>query len=516
MGHAFLHSFRARFATFPGLAPKLLLGGLFVGALAIRCVELDNPVLAFAATRQYRSAIIARALFYAMAPWIPEAKRIVAAQANRSQGRLEPPITEAITALGYRIAGSEQIAIPHLLTTSFWLVGAFCLYRCARRLQLGASAFVALAYVLFQAFGVIASRSFQPDPLLIMSICASLYAILEDDFAPAPRRLALAAATTGFAMLVKPVAAFFLLPVFAALCIRRAFPLRWLASYRPWVFGAIALLPTALYYLPGLIGGGAIAGQAQTSFLPQMWHSHGFWLDWLRKIDFVLGRPALYAALLGSLLAPTPLARLVLFMLWLGYFAYGVTFTRHISSHDYYQLPLILIVGLAWAALCERAFGFLRRFDPGWRWAVALAGSCLFGYLALTSIRDRALPMLQRRNDAGIAMYKQVGEVVHHSNKVVFLSPDSYGGPMQYFGEIAGWNWPTLLDQKRARKRGYPFGDPLANLAEKRAAGAEYFVATSKRELHRQRVLSDYLYKSFQCVRRTDDYVVYDLVHKRP
>src|SRR5258706_7370780 len=44
--------------------------------------------------------------------------------------------------------------------------------------------------------------------------------------------------------------------------------------------------------------------------------------------------------------------------LWAGYFLFGIYFNYHISTHDYYSLPLIPIVLLSLAPLADHVFGY--------------------------------------------------------------------------------------------------------------------------------------------------------------
>jgi hypothetical protein len=121
------------------------------------------------------------------------------------------------------------------------------------------------------------------------------------------------------------------------------------------------------------------------------------------------------------------------------------------------------------------------------------------------------LAELQVRNDAGIALYAEIGERLQHSERVVFLSPDSYGGPLRTYGEIAGWAMPTARQQWQARARGRAVRDPIDRLEDYRRQGARYFVSTSRQELRRQAPLGEWLEQHCRRVQRTKVYVIYDL-----
>ena len=45
---------------------------------------------------------------------------------------------------------------------------------------------------------------------------------------------------------------------------------------------------------------------------------------------------------------------------WVGYFVYGMTFSHHISTHDYYQLPFVPAVAIGIAAAAQVVINKMR------------------------------------------------------------------------------------------------------------------------------------------------------------
>jgi len=74
----------------------------------------------------------------------------------------------AIGSGAFRTPGevADYLPAPSLILLA-WLLGGLALYALARRIASADGALVALLYYLFLDFGVIASRSFQPDPLMV-------------------------------------------------------------------------------------------------------------------------------------------------------------------------------------------------------------------------------------------------------------------------------------------------------------------------------------------------------------
>ena len=90
------------------------------------------------------------------------------------QGILEPPIMEFAVATGYRVLGGERLWLPRLFSTIFWLTGGGFLYLIGKRVADGDAALFGTAFYLFLPFATVASRSFQPDPLMVMLMLASV------------------------------------------------------------------------------------------------------------------------------------------------------------------------------------------------------------------------------------------------------------------------------------------------------------------------------------------------------
>ena len=102
---------------------------IFLLAALIRRDEIQAP--GFGLTREYTSAIIARAYYFNDNDKIDSWRQNIA-KANKSQQPiLEPPITEYLTSLLYRIIGNEKIWHARYLTISFWLIGGVYMYKTA-------------------------------------------------------------------------------------------------------------------------------------------------------------------------------------------------------------------------------------------------------------------------------------------------------------------------------------------------------------------------------------------------
>src|SRR3989304_5705618 len=206
---------------------EILLGILILLGFSLRMVDLTDPPLDFHPTRQFRGAVVARSIYYELAPSNDPYIQQQAVSLRNSVSDLEPPILETIVALAYLVTGGEQLWGARIITSLFWVLAAVPLYALARRFTSPAAPLLCVAYYLFLPFGVLASRSFQPDPFLVAWVILAMYAT----YRWAETRLwtwALLAATSGgLAILIKAFAAYFVLGILAgvvlfALGLRRA------------------------------------------------------------------------------------------------------------------------------------------------------------------------------------------------------------------------------------------------------------------------------------------------------
>jgi len=486
----------------------VVLGVLLVTALGVRLYRASDPPLNFHETRQYRSLIIARAYYFDRSASVPEWVKHVARSSAQKQGILEPPILEFLVSWGYHAVGGERLWLAPLLSSLFWLIGGCCLYRIGERIAGADSALFSVAFFLFLPFAVVASRTFQPDPLMVMLMVASVWAVLRYHDTPSRSRLAIAALCSASAFLVKPASIFMILGAFGALEIRRRGVRSALTSRASLVFVTTTLLPTLSAYAFGLFTGRFLLGEAQKTLLPRLWTTPFFWRSWLDNIHLTVGLTAFVMALLGLLLLRTGVPRTLMVGLWLGYVTFGLAFNYNFATHDYYQLPLIPLVALTLGPIMALIIDQIRQVHAERRWRIATSMVLVLA-LAL-SVRTARARLSAADAWQRVSTEQEIGQVVEHSTKTIFLSSD-YGVPLEYHGLLSGAAWPLRDDFEWERLAGV---STLA--AEERfeagfaAASAEYFIVEDLRELERQDDLKQFLSR-FPIVSQNDRYVIYRL-----
>jgi 4-amino-4-deoxy-L-arabinose transferase-like glycosyltransferase len=221
---------------------------LFIGALAIRLFDLTDLPNDFYMVRQYRSLLIARGMYYATLPSVPQWQRDFAISQGKGEGLIEPPIMEMLTALTYRVTG-EQIWVGRVYASLFWLTGGLALWLLAKELKMREGAFIAVAYFLFVGFGMNASWAFMPDSLMTALIAWSMWGLQRWENRRTWKAAMLAGILTGLAILVKSVAVFPLLGAALGLVINRRSIKAIFTDKQTWLVAGITALPTIIYYI---------------------------------------------------------------------------------------------------------------------------------------------------------------------------------------------------------------------------------------------------------------------------
>ncbi len=494
----------------------LLISFMFLASFGIRLYHLNAPPLDYHAVRQYHSLIIAKSLYYdtlsqETSSAIPGWKKQIAGLNRQRQRVWEPPIMEGLTVVGYHLAGGEYFWIPRLLAAILWCLGGVFLYQIAQRindLKSGAAVF-STAFYLFLPFGVSASRSFQPEPLMIMALVASIYVMLRYYELPSTSRLFLTAAVWALAFLIKGISVFPILISFLFIGMN-------VPGYRQVVFRVQtlillvgALLPTILFYTYGIFISKSLLGVATGNILPHILLLPSFWKGWVEQIGTVVGYTALVGAFLGTLLLREGLPRGLLLGLWCGYVAFGLIFSYPVHTHDYWNLQIVPIAALALGPLAALIIHHICRMNPHWFWQVTLVGILLFAALILFVLaRPKSLPTVLERK---VQVAQEVGTLVSHSTRTIFLSSD-YGLPLEYHGELSGVPWPITSDLEWEKLAG------VKTLAAKelyrtrfQVDSPEYFIVLDLAEFDAQPDLRDFLTRNFHVFAHSDDYLIFDL-----
>jgi Dolichyl-phosphate-mannose-protein mannosyltransferase len=488
----------------------LVIAFLLIG-IGVRLIDLSNPPLDFASTRQLHSLILARGYYYSMdlpsTRSLPADQRAFGIKAGQEELLVEPPLLEHLTAYTYALVGQENFEIPRLYSIFFWVLGGIPLYLLVKKLIPINGAIAALAFYELLPFGVIASRSFQPDPLMILLILWALYFQYRWSEQDTLKNALLASVFTGLAVFVKTTAVFFVGVPFIGFVLAKGFG-KAVKNWRVYMMAAISLLPSVIYIaLSATIGNnsGSIFG---SRFFPQLYIQPHWYQSWFMMAKSVVDYIPLFMAVLAFFLLPKNKTRIIYGCLWIGYLLQGFVFSYNIYTHNYYQLPIIPMVaigfGLVFSAIIQR----IESLKPNTLARVFMAGVLLFA-MALTVLKSRAdLVSADYRYEE--TYWKQLGDKIGQSTPIVALTHD-YGYRLSFWGFIKPKLWDTQGDEVVERLSGtqeLSFDQKFAQITQ----GCDYFLVTLIDDFNSQKDLHDYLFAHYPYV-QGEGYYLFDLQH---
>jgi hypothetical protein len=472
----------------PNWLKKVVLISVFATGLLIRFYDLTDPPLDFHETRQMGAAVTARGMYYQMQQSAPEDVRQLAINLWRSIPVYEPQILERLVATTYWLVGDEYLWIARIYSSVFWIFGAIGLYLLAKEMTSADAGIIATAFFLFLPYGIKASRSFQPDPLMVCFIIWAMWSLHRWSLHPTWKRAIAAGILSGMAILVKAVAVFFILgAIMGVLAFSLGFR-RIFKNKQLWVMALLAVLPGLTYY--AIISMSRISSQVGSfifSFQSLLLQPY-FYIRWVNNINFVTGFMALIAGLLGMILFEKPSARGIAVGLWAGYIVFGLCFPYHYMTHDYYHLSIIPI-----SALCISPFALfiLKKIAKQtfiWRTITVL----ILIFAAGFQLWDTRVELARENNREEIKGWIKMGQELPRDGGIVALT-HSYGFRLKYYGWVEAAIWPYISDIEMSQiAGGGPFDYPKE--FEKRTSGSAYFLVTNYAELEGQPSLKEILY----------------------
>jgi 4-amino-4-deoxy-L-arabinose transferase-like glycosyltransferase len=477
---------------------------LFGAGLGIRLVRLTDPPLDVHPTRQFHSALMARGMYYQTLTDVPEWQQKMAVQQWKREPVIEPPVMENLVAFSYKLAGGEYLWLARIISSIFWLLGGITLFFLARDLTNIDGGVVSLAFYLFLPYAVTTSRSFQPDPLMVSLITASLWAFNVWRMKGGWKWAITAGIISGLTLFVKNVSVFFLLIPFAAVILSRGLKTM-LRSAQMWVLAGLAALPAAGYTLYNTLVTHQMDQQFNLRFFPNLWVTPSNYVMWFSQIVTVVTWGGFFLGLAGALLFKGKEIRVYILSLWAAYVLYGLTFAYHIGTHDYYQLPLVTIAAVSLAPLGSLIFSALPDLNPGKFMRPALGVFCAAALVGAFWVNWSAIDASDFSDQP--VFWRNLGDKLRGSSTVA-LTQD-YGYRLEYYGWDNAENWPASGDFYVRELAGKPKSDILKKI-QNDIQGKQYFLVTLLDDFDRQPELKEYLNATYS-VEKGDGYLIYDL-----
>ncbi len=474
--------------------------------LGLRLYDLTDQPLDFHPTRQLRGALIARSMYYQMLPNAdPQARQIAVGIANTT-GQYEPSIVEKLVAMTYLALGREVLWVSRIYTSLFWLIGGVALYDLARRMTSYSGALVALAYYLILPFAVQASRSFQPDPGMVMWIILTVYALYRWGEKPSWKWAILAGALGGMAILTKVVAGYIVGGAAVAVVLSTLGLRRFWRNPQVWSMAVLMVAPSAIYYL-GRSGRASDYFSGWTLSLSHLLLEPSFYARWLNLVQDLMGLWVLLLALVGVAISKKR-ERLLLLGLWVGYGLYGFFLPYQMYTHNYYHLQLVPIIALSLAPIGQLIIERVSKQPKTWQ-ALA-AAAALLGVIFLAGISITTLNQKNYRGEP--AHWEEIAALLPTDGKIIGLTQD-YGYPLAYYGWRKVQLWPIRGERQLSDLRG--ISKEFQDFFAKRTEGRSYFLITAFSQLDDQPDLKQYLEEIYPVAAQGEGYLIYDLLHPR-
>lgn len=484
----------------------LCLSVLVVAGIGLRFINITNPPLDLHAWRQLRAAAITRSMYYTM---LPDADPDVVAQARylgATYTHMEPRIFEQLVAWIYLLTG-EQLWLARLYSILFYVVGGIGLFILARWIAGIDGAMVSLAYYLFLPFGVTHSRIFLPDLLMLPFIIFGLVAIYRWIEIRSWKWVLLAGGLSGFAILVKAFAVYYLIiPTFLLLLTSSGKLKQTFRSPQTWVLLGLMILIPGSYYFSGVTRGAG--NYISTWSLPylNLLLDPNFYIGWFHKLgEFNL--TLLVISLLSLPLLPKQ-GRVLAAGLWLGYVALGLTLPSLIRSHAYYSLPLVFIVALS---LSGSAKLFLSKVaEQKLFWQIIFLAGVLIGLGDSMIMARKPLTAEDYRQEP--AFWQALGKRLPTDGNIIGLSED-YNTRIQYYGWRYVKQYPFRDDFDMSILAGGNFNpeDDNWGFFKGQVEGMDYFLVTTLDEFDNQPYLRRILYENYSIVMQDERFVLFDL-----
>lgn len=410
---------------------------LLVAGFMVRLIDLTDQPLDFHATRQLRGAVIARQIFLKMDPSADLEHATYATDPALLDyvSRREPPITEGVVAFIYLLIGKEVLWVSRIVTSLFWCGGGLGLYYLIKRLSSQGGALISLGFYLFVPFGVIASRSFQPEALMVAGMIWSQVCFLRWFEDRTWKNAIIAGLVTGLTILVKPNPIFMLIPAYGLILLFSDGLGNVIKNGKVWLIAGISAFFSLIYYL--------FFNPAAGGFLENFWRdirtvipTTRYFLGWGSIVTDIIPFAILAFAFAGTLLYRRN-GRLMTIGLWVGYVILGIFVPHHISTHNYYSIVLVPITAIALGPIAGAIVDLAAE-----KKTILKVGLLLVGVLTILYSSWNVYKILKEKDYRGEPFgWALIGDALPADQSVIALS-HNYGTNMAYYAYRMVEFWP--------------------------------------------------------------------------
>ncbi len=351
------------------ISTKFLLAILLLGGFLVRLYKINAPLADWHSWRQADTAAVSRNFlkygYDLLHPRFDDLSNIPSGLDNPKGYRfVEFPIYnlfhafvfQIFTILGIDLFSFE--ATGRLISTLFWLMGGYFLFKSVSLLINRRAAFLTLFFFLFLPYGIFYSRTILPDPAMVALSLASIFFLLQSFSVESKIKwlsVFISWLFASTAILVKPYAVFLLSPswliIFAKLFLEKQ------NKKTIFLYSIFYILISALPFIiwrywmqqfpEGIPANKWLLNESGIRFRPAWWR----WLFGERIGKVILGFWGPTFLSLG-VISKINKKNLLFFGWLLGGFLYLSIFAQGNVQHDYYQILLIPILSVFLAFGC--------------------------------------------------------------------------------------------------------------------------------------------------------------------
>ncbi len=320
---------------------------IVIGALGVRLYKIDNPIADWHSWRQADTAAVARNFYQdGYNPFYPQGDDLTPISDNgminvHRYRFVEFPIYSSIIYLGYLINNGVDERIARFVAALFSLGSLIFVYHITKRYFGKTTGYLAATFYAFLPYNIYFSRVVLPEASLVFFSLGMFYFWDLWIERKSYTKLIISGIFTALALLTKPQAVFYLIPLIYLYYQRygRIFPTQKMF----WVVGILSVLPFIGWrlwisqYPEGIPSASWLLNGDGIRFKPIFWK----WIlnDRLgREILSVSGSILLFT---GLLIKPLKQQTWTLHLLTLASFLFLVVFATGNVRHDYYQYFII-------------------------------------------------------------------------------------------------------------------------------------------------------------------------------
>ncbi|MBN1405027.1 MAG: glycosyltransferase family 39 protein [Candidatus Omnitrophica bacterium] len=460
-------------------------------SVVVRMINITMPLLEGTATRQIRTAMVARNLFlqhfnifYPSADFLGPGPGYLV---------LEFPFLNAIIAFFYKILGGVHEWAARAVVIAFFIGTCLFLYKIVKRLFNEKIALISLFVFTIFPLSVIYSRTVMPDFVTLFFSLGALFFMLK--YAEAPEIKAafyLSSLFLACSLLVKPQS-FYMLISLVYLMYRKDNN-KFILKPSSWVYIFIGIVPIGLWLLHGKSVHTTISAEEFYNFKPDNWFLLKLlWdLGYYKNTFMIINTWALsvfgFILFIAGLFVKINKDKIRFLLAWLSaVILYYIAFNTHIMYQPYYHVPLLPVAAIFIALSINKIWEhkvFLKKYSAivliiGLLCAASVLRYALYAYIVPKGYRH--IPELARTIDK---MFPDKDTLL------VTTLPD--GHATLYYAQRKGWSF-TLPGNDPAKT------EAAIKLLEKmKAEGAKCFVSVCDAFFDKSPDFKQYIVKNYK------------------